>query len=154
MRYQLECVKKFTTSKFKILEYWKKYRYLDEICAICKIENIMKILEFGCGISTVLHFVKGERYGINPLANEYKKIYSYPAGINIKKAFGEDITFKEESFDVVFRSNALDHVSDSQKTVNEIHRVLKPRGYFVLIVEVFKKKPRELSHTLTVLQNR
>ncbi len=140
LEYQKGLVKALRDNKSIVLEYWGKYRYLDEINAICKIKDNTKVLDVGCGISTVLHFVGGERYGIDPLADKYKQIYSYPEGIDIRKGFGEEIPFPDKYFDIVFCSSALDHVTDPQKTIGETHRVLKPGGYFVLSVEIFEEK--------------
>ncbi len=55
--------------------------------------------------------------------------------------------FPDLSFDIVFCSNALDHTEDPNKTVTEIHRVLKPQGYFVLTIEIFQEqKTRDPAH--------
>jgi ubiquinone/menaquinone biosynthesis C-methylase UbiE len=142
LAFQTEWAREFKENKLKVLEYWQKYRQLNEINTICKIQNNTKILDVGCGISTVLHFINGEKYGIDPLADEYKKLYRYPDEINVQKGFGENIPFPDEYFDIVFCSNVLDHVTDPQKTVEEIYRVLKPSGYFVLTVEIFKEKTK------------
>jgi ubiquinone/menaquinone biosynthesis C-methylase UbiE len=147
--FQIEWAREFKSNKDKVLEYWRRFRYLDDIIRICKIKSDTKILDVGCGISTVLHFVEGKRYGIDPLACEYKRFYTYPEGINIQNGFGEEIPFPNEYFDVVFCSNVLDHVSDPAKTIEEIKRVLKSKGYFVLTVEIFEKN-KERSSTSTL----
>ena len=139
--------RKFKQDKHKLSEYWEKYRYLPDIQSICKIGAESEVLDVGCGICTVLHCVDGRRFGIDPLADELTKIYTYPEGISIKKGFGENIPFADGSFDVVFCSNALDHTEDPQKTITEIHRVLKPHGHFVLTVELLEeKKVRDPAH--------
>jgi SAM-dependent methyltransferase len=132
--------KKFKQDKHRLSEYWEKYRFLTDIQAICKIGADSRVLDVGCGICTVLHCVEGRRFGIDPLADELLKIYAYPEGISVTKGFGENIAFPGGSFDVVFCSNALDHTEDPQKTVTEIHRVLKPHGYFVLTMELLEEK--------------
>jgi SAM-dependent methyltransferase len=137
---QREWARQFKENKSKVLEYWKKHRYLDDINMICKIAEDTRILDVGCGISTVLHFIKGKRFGIDPLADEYLKMYEYPEGVDIKKGFGEDIPFPNEHFDVVFCTNVLDHVTDPSKTVDEIYRVLKASGHFALTVGIFRGK--------------
>ena len=153
LAYQKGLMKGLRDNKSKVLEYWERYRYFDEINAICKIEGTTKVLDVGCGISTVLHFIDGERYGIDPLADRYKQLYPYPEGINIRKGFGEDIPFPDEYFDIVFCSSALDHITNPQKAITETHRVLKPNGFFVLSVEIFKEK--EVSdHSLHSLTKR
>ncbi len=145
--FQKEWAKEFKDNKPKVLEYWEKYRYLDQIKKICEINNNMKVLDVGCGISTVLHFIDGQRYGIDPLADEYKKLYSYPDQINIQKGFGEEIPFPVNYFDVIFCSNVIDHVTCPQKTIDEIYNALKPASYFIFTVELFvENRDRDPAH--------
>ena len=141
--FQADWANEFKEHKSKVLEYWKKYRYFDKIKKTCNIKKRTKILDVGCGISTVLHFLEGKKYGIDPLADYYKKFYSYPKDIVVKKGQGEHITFPDKYFDVVFCSNALDHVTNPQKTVDEIYRVLKKGGHFVLTVDLSKDKMKK-----------
>jgi len=42
----------------------------------------------------------------------------------------ESIPRDEESFDIIIELDVLHHVSDLDKTLSEIHRVLKPGGHF------------------------
>jgi len=140
--YQRKWAKEYEENKSRVLEYWKEYRYLEDICAICKFTEDTKSLDVGCGISTVLHYIKGKRFGIDPLADEYLKLYEYPEELDIRKATGEDIPFPSECFDVVFCTNVLDHTTDPEKVVQEIYRVLKPKGHFVLAVEIFEEETR------------
>ncbi len=147
--FQQQWVKEFKENQEAVLQYWKKYRYLDEINKVCRFTHDTTVLDVGCGISTVLHYVTGIRLGIDPLADEYLKLYKYPDGIQAMKGFGEDIPFVDEYFDVVFCSNALDHTTDPGKVVEEIFRALKNGGYFILTVEIFdftSKKERNLAH--------
>ncbi len=141
---------KFKTNKDKALAYWRRYLFLDEIKRICKFTKDTRVLDVGCGISTVLHFVGGERYGIDPLADEYLKMYQYPKGITIQQGLGEEIPFPDGFFDVVFCSNVLDHTNNPSKVVKEVSRVLKNKGYFILTVHIFKKSfKRDPSHPYT-----
>jgi SAM-dependent methyltransferase len=148
LNFQKGWAKEFPKHNEKVLEYWRKYRYLDNINQICDINDESKVLDVGCGISSVLHYVKGsKRVGVDPLADDYLKVYNYPEGIEVKKGFGEDLEFNNELFDVVFCSNVLDHTTNPQKNINEIWRVLKPGGYFVLTLELFdEKKRRDVAH--------
>jgi SAM-dependent methyltransferase len=137
LEYQKSLVEAVKNNQSELLEYWRKYRYLDDIKAICNIGCDTKVIDVGCGISTVLHFVEGERYGIDPLAREYRQLYAFPKGIDIRRGHGEKIPFPDGYFDIVFSSSALDHTVNPSKTITEIQRVLKSRGYFVLCVDVF-----------------
>lgn len=147
LSFQRVWAEEFKQSKDQVLEYWKNYRCLDNIITLCKITGNTRVLDVGCGISTVLHYINGRRFGIDPLADEYLTLYEYPEGIDVRKGFGEDIPFPTQIFDVVFCSNVLDHVTSPKRTLDEIYRVLKPGGYFVLTVTIFREKThRDLAH--------
>lgn len=141
--YQIEWVKMFEKNKRSIEEYWKCNRFLEKIIDICEISQDKKILDVGCGISSVNHFIPGKRYGIDPLADYYKKIYEYPSGMVISKGFGENINFPNEFFDSIFSINSLDHTSNAHKTICEIYRTLKENGYFILTCEIFQENDKE-----------
>jgi ubiquinone/menaquinone biosynthesis C-methylase UbiE len=98
----------------------------------------ISILELGCG--------NGELWA--------KNLYKIPAGWNItltdfsagmledaKKNLNlkrfkfklvdvQDIPYDKNSFDVVIANHMLYHIADIDKALSEIHRVLKPNGYF------------------------
>jgi SAM-dependent methyltransferase len=140
LKFQKGYVETFSRNKPLFEEHFRKNRFYDEMKDTLAIGADTRVLDVGCGISTVLHFVPGRRYGLDPLGDEYLKIYSYPEGIEVRKGLSEDIPFEDAFFDVVFCTNVLDHVEDPVKTVSEIRRVLKPGGYFVLTAEVFSQK--------------
>ena len=54
-----------------------------------------------------------------------------------------DIPFEEDSIDVIFCNHVLEHVDDDIKALNEIKRVLKPRGWAILQVPFFHPLPTE-----------
>lgn len=43
------------------------------------------------------------------------------------------LAFRDVSFDGVFLNEVLEHVRDETKTLRELHRVLRPRGYLALM---------------------
>jgi SAM-dependent methyltransferase len=49
-------------------------------------------------------------------------------------AVGEVLPFPDETFDVVFSSNVLEHVQDPVKVLSETRRVLKPGGMMHVVV--------------------
>ncbi len=57
--------------------------------------------------------------------------------IQFHKSKGEHIPFSDTSFDLVLCCNVLDHVHDPAIVLSEVHRVLRPAGYFYLFVDVF-----------------
>lgn len=48
-----------------------------------------------------------------------------------KKGVGEQIPYTDNSFDVVFADNVLEHLSEPKRVFDEILRVLKPGGVFL-----------------------
>ena len=47
---------------------------------------------------------------------------------------GRTLPFEDGCFDVVFSSNVLEHIPDLQKTLSEIHRVMKVNGQVIHIL--------------------
>jgi ubiquinone/menaquinone biosynthesis C-methylase UbiE len=50
--------------------------------------------------------------------------------IEVREGSAESIPFEDESFDVVHASSVIEHVLNLDKSLAEIHRVLKPGGVF------------------------
>jgi len=47
-----------------------------------------------------------------------------------------DIQYPDGSFDVIYCSHVLEHVSDDKRAMRELHRVLKPGGWAILQVPI------------------
>lgn len=82
------------------------------------------ILDVGAGKSPYRIFFKADKY--ITLDN-----FDYP-GIDIKADITKKIPLKTSSFDNVVCFQVLEHVTKPEKVVNEIHRVLKPKGCCLL----------------------
>ncbi len=97
-----------------------------------------KILDIGCGPRGSLEWANNasERYGLDPLANSYKKLGAYMQKMNYIQGSCENIPFSDNYFDFVCSFNSLDHVDNLEKSIKEIIRVLKKGGYFMLITDV------------------
>src|ERR1700736_4703938 len=50
----------------KCLEYWRRFRHFDGIKSIVHFDGDSSILDVGCGLSSVLHFLPGRRVGVDP----------------------------------------------------------------------------------------
>lgn len=123
--------------KDKTLEYWNTYRFLPEIKKIIAPIKSSKMLDVGCGIASILHFIdEGQKYAIDPLADHYKKIYHYPDTIKLETGVGENLPYPDSYFDIVFCTNVLDHVSKPKRTIEEMTRVLKKESYLVLTIDI------------------
>lgn len=94
-----------------------------------------RILDIGCGIGTYVGKFREfseEVYGIDV---EFDRVVEGSKQVpNLAMARGEDLPFREATFDVVFLHEVLEHVEDDQLTVHEAHRILKPGGHLVIFV--------------------
>ncbi|MDR0311290.1 MAG: glycosyltransferase [Acidobacteriota bacterium] len=54
-----------------------------------------------------------------------------------------DIRYKDESFDIIFCSHVLEHVSDDRKAIREFFRVLTKGGWAILNVPIIREKTYE-----------
>lgn len=93
------------------------------------------LLEVGCGLGTdLLQFARGgaQVVGIDltprsiELTQKHFALYSQHGDFAIADA--EHLPFASESFDIIYSNGVLHHTPDTEKAVNEIHRVLRPSG--------------------------
>ena len=94
-------------------------------------------IEVGCGGGILAEEIASAGFkltGIDPAerslqtAREHAKIYNLD--IDYRIGTGEKIPFPDNSFDVVFCCDVLEHVRDLPKCISEFNRVLKPGGVF------------------------
>ena len=100
-----------------------------------------RVLEVGCGPMGVIYFVPGAvRVGIDPLAGDYAgQLNMNRRGVQLVTSMGEHLPLSSDSFDVVVVGNVLDHVDDPSLTLEEIHRVLHPRGQIILWMHIIPR---------------
>jgi len=98
----------------------------------------------------VLHFAPEK--ALTAFFKSYENIKYLSADINPKAAMvKEDMTnlsFKNNSFDIILCSHVLDDIKDDRKAMRELYRVLKPDGFAILQVTISDKdKTYEFSMT-------
>jgi SAM-dependent methyltransferase len=104
-------------------------------------QRYVKILDVGAGPLTIV----GKQYldydidltAVDPLANEYAKLISkYRVNLPVKtrKADAEKLTevFPENTFDLAYARNCLDHSYNPEKAILEMIKVTKPGRYILL----------------------
>lgn len=108
-----------------------------------------KILDVGCGVGYFLNIAfenNLETYGV-----EYSEEGVKKARVKNKNIFHgslEDAKYQKSFFDNVSVFDVIEHVTDSNATINEISRIIKPGGFLILSTpdisswhaKVFKKR--------------
>ena len=117
------------------------------------IEPTMSILDLGCGpgsitIGLARQVPDGGVVGIDIVSDvlEQARELAIDTGTsNVSFNHGDlySLDYPDNSFDVVYAYGVLMHVEDTAAAIDEMHRVLKPGGYFGLLVgdNVIRKVP-------------
>lgn len=109
------------------------------------------LLDVGCGPRGSLEWATNaaRRYGVDPLANDYLMLGAIDHEMRYLCAPSERIPVPDGHCDAVFSFNSLDHVEDVDLTLQEIKRITKPGGLFLLLVEVNHEPTPCEPHMLT-----
>ena len=78
-----------------------------------------------------------EIVAVDPLAEFYKSLhrkYNSSDNIEIVAGYGEDLhtLFPQNSFDIVYSQNAIDHSQSPVDFLKNLYNILKPGGYLIL----------------------
>jgi 2-polyprenyl-6-hydroxyphenyl methylase/3-demethylubiquinone-9 3-methyltransferase len=94
-------------------------------------------LEVGCGGGILCEEIARMGFdvtGIDPSEHSLQIATSHAKGsrlrINYEQGTGEALPYRDNSFDIVFCCDVLEHVRNLPKVISEISRVLKPGGVF------------------------
>jgi 2-polyprenyl-3-methyl-5-hydroxy-6-metoxy-1,4-benzoquinol methylase len=112
----------------------------------------LRLLEVGCGtgVLTSAMYCKGfitSGIDISPSAIQYGITKYSP--VDLRCGSADNIPFPEATFDCVLSFDLIEHLQDVDSHIEEVKRVLKPRGYYLLetpnkltniIWETFKTK--------------
>jgi ubiquinone/menaquinone biosynthesis C-methylase UbiE len=94
-----------------------------------------KMLELGCGTGHWTNFFvnKGYKVTATDISDAMLQIAKQKnLNADFIKADSSKIPFEDNSFDIISSITMLEFVEDQDKVLEEIQRVLKPGGYFIL----------------------
>ena len=98
-----------------------------------------KVLDVGCGPYSVPHYLKN--YPINMIAGIDPIEPFEPHPFEFVQGFAEFLPWEDSTFDVVIAATSLDHVISLDHALQEIRRILKPEGIF-LVWDWFSKEAK------------
>ncbi len=108
---------------------WDDELFRQVILGLIEPQHVVLDLGAGAGVVTQMHF-KGKAArvcGVDP----DPRVATNPHLDEGKVGTGEQIPYPDDSFDVVFADNVLEHLADPESVFREVRRVLKPGGLFL-----------------------
>lgn len=132
------------------VEFLSEKRVQEQIGQVCRFVPDLhekKLLEIGSGYGTFVAFCNKnkicEAHGIEPGQDAYADAYGISREVlasygvtdeMIRNSYGESIPHADNTFDLIWSTNVLEHVDDPEKVLGEAFRVLKPGGTAILVV--------------------
>jgi ubiquinone/menaquinone biosynthesis C-methylase UbiE len=118
-------------------EIGKKVNQIEEKLITDLLKDIprTKMLELGCGTGHWTNFFlnKGYKVTATDISDAMLQLAKQKnLNANFIKADSLEIPFEDNSFDIISSITMLEFVEDQDKVLEEIQRVLKPGGYFIL----------------------
>lgn len=132
----MNCCMLMTDEVRRMMAQKKTYEYntsWDKVTRVFPAGEHLKILDIGCGDGSLTKhlLVNHEVFGID--ADHRAVRAAYAAGLQALRGDLEDrLPFQNSHFDVVLALDVLEHVADIDFILNEVRRVLKDTGYFIV----------------------
>lgn len=125
------------SEKYNKLKWVNKNNMLDDMIGFAGDVNGKKVLDLGTGTGKVLtHFKEkypnGIYYGVD-ISKDMLNYIDKELGFNLNVCKMEELNiFEDNYFDVVTARMCMHHSENINKTFNEVRRVLKPGGRFII----------------------
>lgn len=122
----------------KIANYNKRIPLIDDLVPFVPIKSIVRIADVGSGpFSFIGSYLPGIKMEVCPSDKQdftnFWKIRNQSPFIPVDHQNMEKLTYPDNSFDIVFCSNALDHTRNAKEAVRELIRICKVDGWVVII---------------------
>ena len=130
-----------------------------------ELEDQLTIVDVGCGTGSALRhaaarIANGNLIGIDPvprmieIAKDFAKEDETDNQIIFEIGAAEDLPLNDSLADIIFAFDSIDHWNNIQQGLNEILRILKPEGKFIIVKDLgvpgAKKALNTLEQTLSV----
>lgn len=116
------------SSKQVVSSYYVDY-------AFDKQNNIRTVMDLGCGSGKSVHMFKKKSPDIKWVGLDITNTITLELSQFKNSEFlvydGVNIPFKDNSFDIIYSNQVFEHVEHPKELLREVHRVLKPGGYFI-----------------------
>lgn len=118
---------------FMVETFWSASEEQTRALLLPYLTENTKILDVGVGLGRLLEkFPNHQRYGMD-ISTSYLPI-AKQKGIDVCFSKIEDMPYRDNSFDIVICTDVLEHVLDLKLALDQIYRVLKTGGVFIMRV--------------------
>lgn len=93
------------------------------------VNSVQRLLDFGTGNGEIASYLSEYYEVVSVDVADQRTAYD---GFTFIKFNGEDLPFSDKSFDIVVSNHVIEHVSDADKHLSEIRRLLKDDGLVYL----------------------
>ena len=129
----------YTAKRRNIKTAERLFNYID-------LDKVEKVLEIGCGIGTLSSYLadkyKWKVTGIDLDPEQIEKAKKYHIESEYPKFIETDATklpFENNEFNMVLSFDVLHHIPNCNKALDEINRVLKSDGFYILVDFTFPR---------------
>jgi SAM-dependent methyltransferase len=120
-------------------------RMLQEILdRIEPFREMNRLLDVGCSAAFFLKLAEVRGWDVTGVeVSDFGVRYSREVlGIDVRQGTLQDVNFPDNSFDVIFNSHVIEHISEPRVLVREMWRILRPGGALVTVVPTQFAAPR------------
>jgi ubiquinone/menaquinone biosynthesis C-methylase UbiE len=117
----------------------KNVKLVDRLLSKLELGSLTRALEIGCGAGFVAAHLRTSHEmtvvgtDVDPEQIEIAKRYHHEnEQLMFVEADATQLPFGDNEFDMVLSFHVLHHIGDWQRALEEINRVLRPQGYFIL----------------------
>lgn len=119
--------------------FYRQYFLYPKLNAVIK----GKALDLGCGIGDFITF-RPNTIGVD--VNSEIVTWCKGQGLSVSHMKQDELPFPENSFDSVVMDNVLEHIENPEKILEEVQRVLRPQGVFLVGVPGIKGYSSDPDH--------
>lgn len=114
--------------KYKLFSYYIKY--------LCRRVKPIKLLDIGCNQGDIQYAVRNDQQfqasGIDFSTEALD--FATSIGLNVKYGSLEEQKYQNDTFDFITAFHVIEHLHNPELTMQEIHRVLKTKGFFFAVM--------------------
>jgi len=113
-------------------------RVIEQLFPYLDLKGIQTVLEIGCGVGMLCDHLS-QVYDMNVVGIDVdpeqikiaKKHYSNNHKLSFSVKTATSLPFDNSTFDMILSFKVIHHISDWESVLNEVSRVLRPKGIFV-----------------------